>query len=115
MRGGRIVFVVPCESIRESYRLGDVNHHLYSWSPMCVGNLVSEAGFVIEECKSYIHLWPPRIYRLVAKVGGRKCFDLACRLYGFLTYLNLTRSKTVQVRVVARRPFEHCSEGSDEG
>ncbi len=41
---GKIIFVVPCESISYSYQPNDINHHLYSWSPMCIGNLFSEAG-----------------------------------------------------------------------
>jgi SAM-dependent methyltransferase len=93
---GTAVFVVPCESIGYRYRPGDVNHHLYSWSPMCLGNLFTEAGFRVVESEPYIHKWPPG-YRLVARLGGRALFDLACRLYG-----RLERS-WFQVRVVARR------------
>jgi SAM-dependent methyltransferase len=35
--GGKVIFVVPCESIIYSYKPNDINHHLYSWSPMCNG------------------------------------------------------------------------------
>jgi SAM-dependent methyltransferase len=94
--GGRIIFVVPCESVSYRYKPGDVNHHLYSWSPMCLGNLFSEAGFDVIESKAYIHKWPP-LYRLIARVGGRPLFELACRLYG-----RLARS-WFQVRVVGER------------
>ncbi len=95
--GGKIVFVVPCESISLSYRPDDVNHHLYSWSPMCLGNLFSEAGFSVIESKAYIHKWPPK-YRVIAALGGRWLFDVACRIYG-----RLERS-WFQVRVVAEKP-----------
>jgi SAM-dependent methyltransferase len=94
--GGKIVFVVPCESIAYRYRPNDVNHHLYSWSPMCIGNLFTEAGFCVIESRSYIHKWPPK-YRLIARLGGRPLFDLACRIYG-----RLERS-WYQVRVVAEK------------
>lgn len=96
-RGGSIVFVVPCESITYQYVPNDINHHLYSWSPMCLGNLFTEAGFVVEESKPYIHKWP-RNYRKIAKYGGRRLFEICCRLYG--------RWETTwyQVRVVAHRP-----------
>lgn len=50
---------------------------------MCIGNLVTEAGLLVSECKSYIHKWPPK-YRLIAKYGGRKLFDIACRIYGHI-------------------------------
>ena len=70
-KGGKIVFVVPCESISYGYKPGDINHHLYSWSPMCIGNMFTEAGFSLIESKAYIHKWPP-MFRLVAKMGGRR-------------------------------------------
>lgn len=94
--GGKIVFVVPCESIRMSYRPNDINHHLYSWSPMSIGNLFTEAGFSVLESKPYMRKWPPA-YRLIAKVGGRKLFELACSIYG-----RLERS-WLQVRIVAEK------------
>ncbi len=93
---GKIVFVVPCESISYGYQPNDINHHLYTWSPMCLGNLFTEAGFKIIESKPYIHKWPPR-YRWIARLGGRMFFDLACRIYG-----RVERS-WFQVRVVAEK------------
>jgi 2-polyprenyl-3-methyl-5-hydroxy-6-metoxy-1,4-benzoquinol methylase len=78
---GKIIFVVPCESISLSYQPNDVNHHLYSWSPMCLGNLFTEAGYSLIESKPYIHKWPPK-YELIAKIGGRRLFDLTCSIYG---------------------------------
>lgn len=94
--GGRAVFVVPCESIHYEYSAGDINHHLYSWSPMCLGNLFTEAGFEVQESRPYIHKWP-RNYRRAAR-WGRTWFEFACRVYG-----RWERS-WFQVRVVARRP-----------
>ena len=78
---GKIIFVVPCESISYAYKPKDINHHLYSWSPMCLGNMFTEAGYSLIESKAYIHKWPPR-YSLIAKIGGRKLFELICRMYG---------------------------------
>jgi SAM-dependent methyltransferase len=94
--GGKIVFVVPCESISYAYQPNDINHHLYSWSPICLGNLFTEAGFSVHQCKPYIHKWPP-LYRYIAKLGGRLIFDIACRIYG-----RLERSLFL-VRVVASK------------
>ncbi len=79
--GGKIVFVVPCESISYRFKPNDVNHHLYSWGPMCIGNLFTEAGFSVIESKPYIHKWPPK-YKFIARVGGRRLFEIACRIYG---------------------------------
>ncbi len=96
-KGGKIVFVVPCESIRYAYKPADINHHLYSWSPMCLGNLFTEAGYSLIDSRAYIHKWPPN-YRFIARVGGRVLFELACRIYG-----RLERS-WFQVRAVAEKP-----------
>ena len=95
--GGKIVFVVPCESIRYAYRAKDINHHLYSWSPMGLGNLFTEAGFTVIESEPYIHKWPP-YYRHIARWGGRLGFDVACLVYG-----QLERS-WFQVRTIGEKP-----------
>jgi SAM-dependent methyltransferase len=94
--GGKIIFVVPCESVTRSYNPNNVNYHLYSWSPMSMGNLFTEAGFSVLESKPYIHKWPPG-YRHIARIGGRGLFDFACRIYG-----RIERS-WFQVKVVAEK------------
>ena len=92
---GKIVFYVPCESIHLSYRHDDVNQHLFTWSPMCLGNLFTEAGYFVEESAPYYHQWPPKNYRRIARWGGRRLFDFCCRLYAHW-------DRTVfQVRVIA--------------
>jgi len=93
---GKIVFVVPCESINYKYKPNDVNYHLYSWSPMCIGNLFNEAGFKVLESKAYKHKWP-RYYDKIAKIFGRSIFNIVCKMYA--------RWETTwfQVRVVAEK------------
>lgn len=93
---GRIVFVVPCESIHVNFSTTDKNNHLFSWSPMNLANLFSEAGFIIIESKPFIHKWPPH-YRSIAKIGGRKFFDFICKLYAKVD------KSTSQVRIVAQK------------
>jgi len=78
--GGKIIFVVPCENISYRYKPQDINQHLYSWSPMCIGNLFTLAGFNVIESSPYIHKWPPN-YLKVAKFG-RRVFDFLSRIYG---------------------------------
>lgn len=80
--GGKIVLVVPCDSISYKYSQNDIHNHLYSWSPMNLGNLLTEAGFSVEESKPYIHKWPPKFMHF-AKLG-RTFFDITCRIYGRL-------------------------------
>src|SRR5574341_1139905 len=93
---GRVIFIVPCESIKNKYRPNDINRHLYSWSPMGIGNLFTEAGFEVEEVMPYIHKWPP-FYKMIVRIGGRKLFDFLSRIYG-----HFERS-WFQVKVVARK------------
>ena len=95
--GGKIVLVVPCENVSFAYRPNDINHHLYSWGPMSLGNLLTEAGFRVLESKPCIHKWPP-LYRYVAAIGGRVGFEIACRIWGRLA------RNWFQVRAVAERP-----------
>jgi SAM-dependent methyltransferase len=105
--GGKVVFVVPCESIRNNYKTDDPNHHLYCWSPMSAANLFTDAGFQVHESKAYVHIWPPKfIPRLLRSIGGRSLFEFGCRLYGFLTYWNLSPAVTSQIRIVAQRPAD---------
>lgn len=94
--GGKIVFIVPCESISYSYKPDDINYHLYSWSPMCIGNLFNEAGFNVTESKAFKHKWPPK-YEKIAKLFGRDIFNLICKIYA--------RWETTwfQVRIVAEK------------
>ena len=102
--GGMAVFVVPCEGIKNKYKTNDPDHELYCWGPMALGNLFSEAGFTVIESKAYIHCWPPRfIPRLLRSLGGRWLFEAGCRIYGTLTYLNLSPASLTQVRVIAKR------------
>jgi hypothetical protein len=63
---------------------------------MCIGNLFTEAGFTVIEAKPYIHKWP-RGYRFIAKICGRRLFDMVCRLYGRM------ERRWFQVRVVAEK------------
>jgi len=94
--GGKIIFVVPCEAISYGYKPKDINHHLFSWGPMCAGNLFDEAGFSVLESKPYMHKWPPG-YRFIARLGGRPMFELVCRIYSRL------ERTWFQVRVVAEK------------
>jgi SAM-dependent methyltransferase len=95
--GGLVVFVVPCENISHSYAPGDINRHLYSWSPLSAGNLFDQAGYIVKESKPYIHKWPPG-YQQIGRYLGRSMFEIACRISGHL------RRSWFQVRVVAERP-----------
>lgn len=94
--GGKAVFVVPCETIRVAWRPNDRNWHIFTWSPMCIGNLFSEAGFSVQSSERLRHKWPPKSSFLVRILPG-SLFQLACKITGNLP------SSIYQVRVVALR------------
>lgn len=93
--GGKIVFVVPFDSYK--FKSGDINFHLYSWSPMNLGNLFIQAGFTVLESKEIVHRWPP-FYKLIYKTLGPKIFNIICVLYGYYY-----RNNCSQTRIVAQK------------
>jgi SAM-dependent methyltransferase len=95
--GGVAVFVVPCERHDTAFKKGDVNQHLYTWSPMNLGNLFASAGFQIIECREFVHRWPPK-WEMILTWFGWDTFHLLCRLYGRLD------RRCSQVRIVAQNP-----------
>jgi len=104
--GGGVVFSIPHESISWGYAPGDVNQHLYTWSPMSAGNLFTTAGFHVERVWTQKLMSPPN-YRALYGLVGPKLFGLICWMYRLLR-LVLTPIKRVgvdaQIVVVARRP-----------
>ena len=78
---GRAIFFVPSETSRVGYNPRDPNYHLYTWSPMNLGNLFVAAGFEVVSAGPYNHRWPPG-YETIARFLGRRGFEFCCRLYG---------------------------------
>jgi SAM-dependent methyltransferase len=60
--GGTFVLVVPIDDWRAQRRYdpADVNHHLYTWNPLLLGNLLAEAGFAVEDVTVRTRAWPAR-------------------------------------------------------
>jgi SAM-dependent methyltransferase len=96
-QGGRLIFVVPSEEWhkQKSYRPDDINQHLYTWTPLSLGNLFARAGFRVERSELLRHRWPPRaqeLYRLMPSF----CFHLFCCAWG-----TITRNR--EIRIVASK------------
>jgi len=90
--GGKIVIVVPVESYKYKWVPNDINNHLYSFSPMNIGNLLQGANFKKIQTNHILHKWPPN-YKKIYSVFGSKIFHLIAWIYG--TYFN---KKFVQIR-----------------
>lgn len=58
--GGRLLLCVPIDDWRtqREFRADDPNHHLYTWTPLLLGNLLAEAGFRVGSIRVLTHCWP---------------------------------------------------------
>src|SRR5258708_11713194 len=91
-RSGKLIIVVPCEDPRKLYFRAwrpRMDVHLYSWTPLSLGNLVTVCGFVVTEAftetagYSRFNRWllaAPILFwageKLVARLLGR--FNVVC-------------------------------------
>src|SRR5450631_3252278 len=77
---------------------GDRNHHLYTWTPLLMRNLLEEAGLTVISVRVITHAWPPRTARLASL--PRPAFDALCGVWS-----RLRRRR--QLEAVASRPRGH--------
>jgi len=58
---GRLVLVVPIDDWRAQKRRvsNDPNNHLYTWTPLLLGNLLEDAGFEVVSARVLTHAWRP--------------------------------------------------------
>lgn len=98
--GGRLLLHVPFEEEPRyrSHNPAEPNHHLFSWNPQTLGNLVTECGFKLEAAGI-----GPFGYDRAAAVWAMRLRggELGFRLLRSLAHLLLPAS---EVRVVALKP-----------
>jgi SAM-dependent methyltransferase len=93
--GGKLVLWLPIDDWRAQRRpRPDPNHHLYTWTPLLLANLLEEAGFTVEECRVVTHAWPP-FTAFFARLP-RSLFDLVARFWSAVR-------RRRQVMAVARK------------
>lgn len=96
---GRIKLVVPCDvplrTVQRSWGADDVTIHLYTWSPLTLGNLLSVCGFAIEAAT---------LVRTSA--GGRlgRMLPPTSQLRQSLAWLKTLRGGRFHTVVTARKP-----------
>jgi hypothetical protein len=104
--GGTAVFVVPHETLASVYDPTDINKHLYTWSPLNLGNLFTVAGFSVKSVTPSRLMWPPK-YKELYRLVGERAFLAFCAIYRW-TRMALWPLKPVDshasVIIVARRP-----------
>jgi hypothetical protein len=99
--GGMLVLVLPIDDWRAQRRWdpNDINHHLYTWTPMNLGHLLSEAGFRPEEMR-VIRQTLMRGFHLFAKLP-EPIFTGICSLYSRLRHRQelLATARPVEMRL----------------
>ena len=80
---GMFLLVVPFDDWRNkkhrTWVRDDKDNHLYTWSPMNLGNLLVEAGFEVEFSIVCTSAWSPKLYWIYDLMGER-FFKSACYL-----------------------------------
>lgn len=96
--GGRLVLMLPLEDWRRSrrFRLDDRNHHLFAWTPLLIGNLVTDAGFRVSSITTVRHAYPPGAGILWRQLPAG-AFDVICSVWSVVALMR-------QLKVVAIRP-----------
>ena len=95
--GGRLVLWLPFDDWRmqRAPALDDPDHHLYTWTPLLLGNLLDEARFTNIDARVVTHAWPPH-FELFAKLP-EPAFDLFARFWSAVR-------RRRQVAAVAMKP-----------
>jgi SAM-dependent methyltransferase len=75
----QMLLLLPLEDWRSKsnrvYRENDVNMHLYAWTPLLLGNLLSSCGIKVNDINVITHAWPTR-HELFWRISP-KMFHLA--------------------------------------
>ena len=91
--GGKIIIVTPLDSLLFRFDIEDVNKHLYSFSPMNLGNLMVNAGFKNIKTGTIFHKWPPK-WNIIQNLFGWDIFHFFSRIYGLI---NLYWTQTIGI------------------
>lgn len=99
--GGRAVLVVPIDDwrVQREADRADVNHHLYTWTPLLFAHLLGEAGFAVDQCRVVHHALPGRLTAPLARALPARAFDVMARLVAFAV-------KRREIVALAHRPLD---------
>lgn len=95
---GILVIVVPSEQANNSsyeYKENDRNQHIFTWTPMTLGNLVKLAGFTIIKAEALQHCWVGNYLKEASK-ADLTAYHAKCRNHAIKTH-------NYQVKVIAKK------------
>ena len=99
------IIVTPFDDWRNPihtvWKPNDFDNHLYTWSPMNLGNLLTEVGFKVEETQFCRTTMSKKLYWLY-NLFGDSMFRIACRLLAW-------HLRKGEVFIRARKPFMKIS------
>lgn len=97
--GGRLLLHVPINDwrVQRDPDAPDPNHHLYTWTPLLLANLLREAGFEVLQCRVAHYRHPGRLTPLLGRILPAPLFDLVAAASAYL-------KKRHEIRAIARRP-----------
>ena len=85
--GGDLVIVVPFDDWRQkghrTWHPNNLDQHLFTWSPLNLGNLLSAAGFTVDTIELCSRAWSPRLF-WIHRLAGDAAFEVACRILSML-------------------------------
>ncbi len=98
--GGKLVLGLPLDDWRQKAQRevhgSDPNHHLFTWTPLLLTNLLKEAGFEVRSARAFTYLQPYYNDWLFPRLP-RRVFDALARVFG--SYMRYR-----QLFAVAERP-----------
>jgi len=103
---GVLLVVVPIDDwrVQSRYDRGDPNHHLYTWTPLLLGNLLDEAGFDVSTLATTIGVngWFGMFPRLQAKLP-KSVARMLLRIWASIR-------KTREIRAMVRTPAREAEQ-----
>jgi len=84
---GMLILCLPFDDwrIRNISANNDINHHLFTWSPLLLRNLLTEAGYDTDKVWVYSHAWHSLMFRFnLHKFLPIFLFDFICSLTAWL-------------------------------
>lgn len=102
--GGRLLLRLPINDWRNERRidLDDPNHHLFTWTPLLIGNLLSEAGFDVDHASIINFRHPGRFSSFLSRTLPSRAYDAVCALTAVVR-------RRREVEAIATRPVSDAA------